>query len=160
MSSNTKTFLFIVILVILVAGGLIFFASRNKTVTDNNNSTGDNGVVAGASTEQQPSYDSAYIEKLAKFLSEKGAVMYGAYWCPHCQDQKKLFGDAVKYIDYVECDAKGPNANPDECVAQGIDGYPTWIYQGKKFSGTQSLADLAKMVGFSEEPAAATTPQQ
>ena len=30
--------------------------------------------------------------KFAKFLNENNIVMYSAYWCPHCHDQKQLFG--------------------------------------------------------------------
>jgi thiol-disulfide isomerase/thioredoxin len=148
--NNTKTFVIVLVAVILVAGGLIFLSSRGKA--DDNVKVTDgitSGTVAGASTEDS-SFDAASIEKLAKFLTEKGMIMYGAYWCPHCQAQKKAFGDAFQYVDYVECDAQGPEANPDECVAQGIEGYPTWIYQGTKYSGEKSLSDLAKIVGFSQ----------
>jgi thiol-disulfide isomerase/thioredoxin len=151
--NNTKTFIVVLVAVVLVAAGLIFLSSKNKGA-DNNvavNATdmSTSGTVAGASTEDN-AYDAATIEKLAKFMTEKGMILYGAYWCPHCQDQKKEFGDAIQYIDYVECDAKGTEANPEECVAQGIEGYPTWIYQGTKYSGLKSLSELAKIVGFSQ----------
>jgi len=151
--NNTKTFIVVLVAVVLVAAGLIFLSSKNKgddnNVAVNTTDTSTSGTVAGASTEEN-AYDAATIEKLAKFMTEKGMIMYGAYWCPHCQDQKKEFGDAVQYIDYVECDAKGTDANPEECVAQGVEGYPTWIYQGTKYSGLKSLSDLAKIVGFSQ----------
>lgn len=154
MSNNLKTFLFILLAVFLVSGGLIFISAKSKKSADGNTTTqNENGGVAGASTQDEKNEekkDSAYIEKLAKFMSEKGMVMFGAYWCPHCQDQKKLFGDAFKYVDYVECDEKGPNANPDECVANGIEGYPTWVYQGQQYGGYKSFSELAKIVGFNE----------
>lgn len=142
---NNKINLFIgAAVVVVVAGlGIIFYAS-GKTNNDSAKMF-DNGTVAGASTQGK---SSAYLEALAKHLSEKGMVLYGAYWCPHCKDQKAAFGDAFKYIDYVECDAKGPNANPDECVAKKIEGYPTWIYQDKQYSGFQSLDKLAEITGF------------
>ena len=42
--------------------------------------------------------------ELAKYLQSSGAIMYGAFWCPHCSRQKELFGkEAWKYISYVEC---------------------------------------------------------
>jgi len=153
MNKNTKIFLIIVLIVIVISGTLIYFAGRNNNTSGINDSS-DNGSVAGTSTNQDDQKDNAYIEKLAKFMTEKGMVLYGAYWCSHCQNQKKLFGEAFKYIDYVECDAQGPNANPDECVAQGIEGYPTWIYQGKQYSGEKSLSDLAKIVGFTDDTTA------
>jgi len=84
-------------------------------------------------------------EQLAKCLTAKGVRMYGAYWCPHCADQKKLFADAFQYIKYTECAAGGPNADPAACDKAGVESYPTWtIPGGKTISGTQPLADLAK----------------
>lgn len=155
MGNKWTSFAIVAGAVIIVTGGVIAFGKtgKNSTKTESNIQTTDTeGSVAGANSDD--SADTAYIEKLAKFLTEKGAVMYGAYWCPHCKDQKKLFGDAVKYVNYVECDANGENANPDECKAKDIESYPTWIYQGKKMTGTKSLSDLAEMVGFTESEAA------
>lgn len=95
----------------------------------------------------QPSSPAAIA--LAQHLSDSGAVMYGAYWCPHCQDQKKLFGQAgAKAIPYVECDASGENPQPEKCRAAGIDGFPTWVIGGQMLSGTQDLADLAEASGY------------
>lgn len=84
-------------------------------------------------------------EKLAKCLSAKGAKMYGAYWCPHCADQKKMFGSAFQFIKYTECDPKGPNADAQACQTAAIESYPTWmIPDGERLNGTTSLKDLAK----------------
>lgn len=81
---------------------------------------------------------------LAKHLNDSGAKMYGAYWCSHCHDQKSLFGaEAIAELPYVECDPKGTNAQPDQCKAAKVDGYPTWVINGETISGTQDLADLA-----------------
>jgi len=71
-------------------------------------------------------------DKFAQCLADKGATMYGAVWCPHCQEQKAAFGDSFKYIKYVEC----PD-NTKLCIDQGITGYPTWMI------GTTTIA-----VGF------------
>ena len=146
--SNKKWLLFLAIVVIVIIAGLgiIFFAS-NRVGDKNSKSDSENGQVSGVSTQNQ---DAEYKEKLAKYMTKQGMVLYGAYWCSHCKAQKELFGDAVRYLDYVECDAKGDNANPDECVAKGIEGYPTWIYNGEKYSGEQSLSKLAEIVGFKE----------
>ena len=37
----------------------------------------------------------APTDALAQCLTAKGVKMYGAYWCSHCQNQKKAFGDVV-----------------------------------------------------------------
>ena len=46
------------------------------------------GLIAFATTQEaaQSPYDS-----FAQCLTDDGVKMYGAWWCPHCQSQKKLF---------------------------------------------------------------------
>lgn len=78
----------------------------------------------------------------AQCLSEKGAVMYGTEWCSHCKNQKEMFGDSFQYISYVDCDW-----NADQCSNAGVKGYPTWIIDGKMYSGEQKLERLASLTG-------------
>lgn len=79
----------------------------------------------------------------AECLTEKGAVMYGADWCPHCQNQKRMFGGAFSLVNYVEC----PD-DPQRCLDAGIEGYPTWIFaDGTKLTGEQKLETLAEKTG-------------
>ena len=96
------------------------------------------------------------LDGFAKCLSNKGVVMYGAYWCPHCQNEKDAFGESFKFVNYVECTEK-----PNECLAQGIEGYPTWIFPdspamtssgevwrgGRKFAGEQGITKLSQETG-------------
>lgn len=85
----------------------------------------------------------ADLDSFAQCLAQSGAVMYGADWCPHCQNEKKAFGDAWKFISYIEC----PD-NPQKCLDLGIKGYPTWIWpDGKRFEGEQGITKLAKESG-------------
>jgi hypothetical protein len=91
------------------------------------------------------SVPSGKYDSFAQCITASGAKMYGAYWCPHCQNQKAEFGDSVKYIPYVECDPAGENANPTACQAAGITGYPTWVFgSGEKIPGEISLEELAQ----------------
>jgi Zn ribbon nucleic-acid-binding protein len=81
---------------------------------------------------------------LAECLTQKGVKMYGAYWCPHCQKQKKIFGKAFSKVDYVECAVPGnPQQQVPACQDAGITGYPTWVFA----SGDQPLKDLAEKAG-------------
>jgi uncharacterized membrane protein/glutaredoxin len=89
---------------------------------------------------------------LARHLREQGAVMYGAYWCPHCTEQKVLFGDAAKDLPYVECDPKGVNARPDLCEKAGVKSFPTWVMGDKRREGVQSPQALAEFSNFQEPP--------
>jgi uncharacterized membrane protein/glutaredoxin len=88
--------------------------------------------------------------ELAKHLTEKGAKMYGAYTCPHCYEQKQLFGkQAWNSVTYVECapDAK-KNPQPQVCAKAGVTAFPTWIVDGKLSPGVKKLAKLAELSGY------------
>lgn len=85
---------------------------------------------------------------LARHLREQGAVMYGAYWCPHCTEQKALFGDAAKDVPYVECAKDGVNARPDLCEQVGVRSFPTWVMGTERREGVQSLGALAAFSKF------------
>jgi hypothetical protein len=42
---------------------------------------------------------------LSAHLKSRGAIFYGAWWCPACFKQKNLFGkEAGDTLPYVECD--------------------------------------------------------
>ncbi len=86
---------------------------------------------------------------LADHLTRSGAVMYTAYWCPHCHEQKELFGKAATdQLTLVECAADGRNSQKALCDAKKIEGFPTWEINGKLDSGVKSLAELARLSGY------------
>lgn len=86
---------------------------------------------------------------LAKHLTATGAKKYGAFWCPHCYEQKQLFGKAAfAEINYIECDPQGENPQREVCVAAGIQSFPTWEIDGKFYPGTKTLAELAKLSNY------------
>jgi|SRR3989338_1827370 len=83
------------------------------------------------------------LDEFAQCLNEKGFTMYGAYWCPHCQNEKTAFGDSFRFVNYVEC-----TQEPQQCLATGIKGYPTWITDdGRRFEGEQGIERLAEASG-------------
>jgi uncharacterized membrane protein len=64
---------------------------------------------------------------LAEHLTASGAVMYSAYWCPHCHDQKEMFGkEAAKTLKVVECAPTGKNNEAKLCQSKGFEGFPSW----------------------------------
>jgi glutaredoxin len=86
---------------------------------------------------------------LAEHLKQRGAKMYGAFWCPYCTRQKELFGrEAFSKITYIECDARGQNAQPDLCRRANVRGFPTWEISGQQYGGMQSLTQLADISGY------------
>lgn len=94
-------------------------------------------------------------DAFAQCITEKGAKMFGAYWCPHCQNQKKQFGKSFSKVTYIECAQPGnPNAQVKECVDAKISGYPTWEFaDGSRVEGEMSLEALAEKTGCQLENA-------
>ncbi|NEO49688.1 MAG: vitamin K epoxide reductase family protein [Moorea sp. SIO4A3] len=86
---------------------------------------------------------------LARHLTDVGAKKYGAYWCPHCYEQKQLFGkQAFSQINYIECARDGKNAQTEACIAAGIKSYPTWQINGELLPGVQTLEELANVTDY------------
>ncbi len=87
--------------------------------------------------------------ELARHLREKNIILYNAYWCPHCHDQKEMFGkEATKNLILIECAADGKNNNADLCKTKGISGFPSWEIDGEIISGVKSLDELANLSGY------------
>lgn len=94
-----------------------------------------------AACERDTTYDD-----FAQCLADSDAKFYGAFWCPHCADQKKLFGDSIDYVPYVECDPNGKNSQAELCQDEGVQSYPTWIFaDGTTQSGVLSLEEISEL---------------
>jgi len=115
-----------IVVIITLTGTVGIYASQGKAAVQSNSFAG----------------------RLAQHLIVTNAKMYGAYWCPHCRDQKERFGEAKKLIPYVECDPKGEKPQAQLCIDKDIKGYPTWEINGKLLSGEQSLEELANASGY------------
>jgi uncharacterized membrane protein len=100
-----------------------------------------------------PAGATPYQVALARHLASTGAVMYGAYWCPHCREQKTMFSDAADMLPYVECDPKGSGARPDLCQQASVNSFPTWVIGDQRLVGTQPLDALARASRFPAEGA-------
>ncbi|RMD67923.1 hypothetical protein D6817_00180 [Candidatus Pacearchaeota archaeon] len=93
-------------------------------------------------------YSQSDLDEFAKCLTEKGAVMYGAFWCPHCARTKKRFGSSFKYIKYVECDPRGENEKSELCLSKGIDKYDTWEFaDGSRLVSEPTFEQLSEKTG-------------
>jgi hypothetical protein len=90
------------------------------------------------------------LDAFAKCLTDKQAKMYGAYWCPHCQDQKEKFGSAFEFAPYVECGIKGSQGIAQVCTEAGIKRFPTWVFSdGTRVEGSHELDFLGDKTGCS-----------
>lgn len=124
-------------------------------------------ILGGGGTSQN------YYE-FAECLANESATMYGFDACPHCNRQKAIIGqDAFKQeLDdagyYVRCRPQseasqelGDRADRiatvqplDASTTQGEAceinvgaGTPTWVIDGEKYVGEQSLGTLAEATG-------------
>ena len=115
-----------------------------------NNPQGADANIPGESGPPITTVSSAAEMQLAQHLTAIDAKMYGAWWCPHCHDQKQLFGQtAAKEIHYVECDEAGQEPQPAVCRAvPEVQGFPTWEVNGEFLVGAQSLNTLADASGY------------
>ncbi|HIJ99709.1 TPA: hypothetical protein H1011_02700 [archaeon] len=127
---SKKTILLAVSLIVIISGVLLFKPQVSGFISLGHDYTLDN---------------------FTECLAENNAIMYGAYWCPHCTTQKEMFGDSLSGVLYIECDSKGKNAKPELCRQNNVQSYPTWIISGTKYSGVQSLQDLSDITGCSLE---------
>jgi uncharacterized membrane protein len=96
-----------------------------------------------------PQAEDLQTRALAIHIANSGAKMYGAFWCPHCQQQKSYFGQSAKRLPYVECSPDGQGSpQASECQAMKIASYPTWVINGKRVEEVMTLKQLADATGF------------
>jgi hypothetical protein len=92
-------------------------------------------------------------DSFAKCITEKEAKMYGAFWCPHCKDQKAMFGSSWKYVNYVECSTPDGQGQLPVCTQAGVKGYPLWEFKdGSRESGALALSELSAKTGCELPP--------
>lgn len=101
---KTKFFIIFTIIVILIIGGLGIFLNRS-------------------------SFGPSKYDAFAQALKSNGAEFYGAFWCPHCQEQKAEFGTAKKYLPYIECSTADGQGQTQVCKDAKIEGYPSWKFK-------------------------------
>ena len=93
-------------------------------------------------------YKNHKYDSFAKCLAGKQAKMYGLYWCPHCADQKAMFGSSFKYVPYVECAIRGSKELAPECKTAGVKLFPTWQFGADPpKEGVLSLDALSEKTG-------------
>jgi hypothetical protein len=96
-------------------------------------------------------YRNHRYDSFAQCLAAKQAKMYGLYWCPHCAEQKAMFGASFRYIPYVECAIKGsPKELAPECKVAGVALFPSWQFgMDPPHEGVLSLHALSQKTGCS-----------
>ena len=87
-------------------------------------------------------------DEFASCIKESGTKFFGAFWCPHCQEQKALFGKSASKLPYVECSNPDGQSQTQVCKDNKIESYPTWVWKdGTRKTGTIALSDLSTFTG-------------
>ena len=132
----------LIVSLVFLLGGLIWASAANPKKPEGIGNL--RGLSPPVLTKSTPSKIA-----LAKHLQSIGIVMYSAYWSPHCNEQKELFGkEAVSELIIIECAADGVNNQRELCERKGITGYPSWEINNQLESGIQSLDELANLSNY------------
>ena len=128
----------IVMTLFWVTIGVIVIVFASQFLINKDNSTTINNQI-----NNEINIEEFYgLDEFANCLTENNAVFYGTEWCGYCNEQKRIFGDSMRYVNFVDCDIQRTI-----CDAQGIRGYPTWKINGEELLGVQSLQTLATKTG-------------
>jgi hypothetical protein len=87
-------------------------------------------------------------DQFATCIKNSGTTFFGAFWCPHCQEEKSYFGKSWTKLPYVECSSPDGQSQTQTCIQNKIQSYPTWQFKdGSRKTGTLSLEDLSTFTG-------------
>jgi hypothetical protein len=86
---------------------------------------------------------SILTEELAKCIGAN-SELYIQTGCPACQRQEELFGEHIQYINSTNCFLQ---ENRQICIDKNIEATPTWIIEGEKYKGVQSIEKLKELTG-------------
>lgn len=102
-------------------------------------------VLFGIFSSKSDKISSGKYDQFAQCLSTNGAKFYGAFWCPHCQKQKEIFGSSKKFLPYIECSNLDGKTQTQICIDKGIKSYPTWIFADESvISGEATFEQLSE----------------
>ncbi len=93
-------------------------------------------------------YRNHRYDSFAQCLAVRQVKMYGLFWCPHCAEQKEMFGASFRYVPYVECAIKGSSEMAPVCKAAGTKLFPSWQFGAEPpKEGVLSLDQLSGRTG-------------
>ena len=78
---------------------------------------------------------------LAECIGEN-SELYVQLGCGACEVQEKMFGENYQYLDAIDC-----SYERQKCLNTGITGTPTWVINGEKYKGVQTIEKLKELTG-------------
>lgn len=101
-------------------------------------------IVVGVASSFYVSAKPGKYDTVAQCLTDKGVIFYGAFWCPHCQATKRMFGSAARLLPYHECSTADGKGQLKECTDAGVKSYPTWKFpDGSELTGEHTIQEIA-----------------
>ena len=82
-------------------------------------------------------------DETAKCIGQN-SELYIQLGCHACESQEKLFGESYQYLNTIDCFYEEER---NKCITAEITATPTWIIDGKKYVGVQSIEELKKLTG-------------
>lgn len=99
----------------------------------------------GTDVAPDPAPPAGNMAEFVSCLKENNFVIYGADWCPYCQQVLEMFGGkAAASPIYVEC-----TVEEALCNEKNINAYPTILVNDQKYEGARSLEGFALNTGCS-----------
>ena len=122
---NQKYFLNIAI-ILIVLGGIVTVIYSSKTDSEDINK-----------------------KSIVQCIKENGSTFYGAFWCPHCAEQKEILGRRKNNYNYIECSTPDSKDTTQICKDETIQNYPTWKFENdpRVCRGVTPLRVLANITG-------------
>ena len=80
-------------------------------------------------------------EEIVKCIGSN-AILYTQLGCHACEAQEDLFGENYQYLNVVDCWYER-----EPCTQENITATPTWIINGEKTVGVQTIEKLKELTG-------------
>jgi len=91
------------------------------------------------------------LDGFAQCVKDSGAIFYGAFWCPHCQSQKAMFGRSARLLPYVECSTPDSRGQFPVCKDAGVVSYPTWDFLVSGSTTTERVSTTVELEQIAEK---------
>ena len=109
-------------------------------------------ALAGIKEKSPGKYD-----EFAQCISDSGTIFYGAFWCPHCAEQKAFFGKSAEFLPYIECSTPDRSGQTQICIDKEITSYPTWIDSNNIRYNTSLNREMLAVISGCDAPADSIT---
>jgi len=117
----------ILIVSLVIATALLVFLIANNTINLGNLSISSSAVKSS----------------VEECISGK-ATLYYLETCPVCKEQKQVLGQSFDKLATINC---ADDSKALLCYNAGISTVPTWIIEGKRIKGVQTIEQLKELTG-------------